>query len=485
MKRALFPLIMVLLAVCLHSALGEGAPTLQYNSKGDAVIALQERLAELGYYTFNITGVYQERTQRAVRSFQEVHGLPITGTADAALQALIMGPYAQPRPTPVPAPTPTPKPTPAPLDLRASFPGNLAYGSTGTDVLRVQTKLTELGFYGNEISGNYLGNTRNAVRNFQGHNGLVADGIVGEATWTLLFFDASTRTAHEPPKPTPAPTPVPYYIEVNVTTQVTTVYGLDEYGEYTDVVKRMICSTGTASDPTPLKTYVLNGATARWCYFPKWGTHAQYWTRMDASNAFHSVIYGEADPMALRTGSYTGLGKPASHGCIRLMVEDAKWIYQNCGKGTEVLVYEGPADEELTRSLAVPKLDYNVMLPVPTPAPTQPPQYSTEAQPPQPFGTLERGIAGEAVYWLQCRLKELGYYHGTITGGYYGGTVEAVKQFQRDNGLAVDGKAGRQTQTKLYEHVLSTPAPTSSPLPTIAPTRPPSSSPWFEVKKEP
>lgn len=77
--------------------------------------------------------------------------------------------------------------------------------------------------------------------------------------------------------------------------------------------------------------------------------------------------------MALKTGSYTGLGKRASHGCIRLMVDDAKWIYDNCGKGTEVVIYEGEEDEELTRSLKIPPLDRSVMMPEPTAAPTQPP----------------------------------------------------------------------------------------------------------------
>ncbi|MFR2150348.1 MAG: peptidoglycan-binding domain-containing protein [Christensenellales bacterium] len=42
---------------------------------------------------------------------------------------------------------------------------------------------------------------------------------------------------------------------------------------------------------------------------------------------------------------------------------------------------------------------------------------------------------------LQMRLTELGYYHGSITGGYYGGTIQAVKDFQSDYGLTVDGAA--------------------------------------------
>ena len=93
---------------------------------------------------------------------------------------------------------------------------------------------------------------------------------------------------------------------------------------------------------------------------------------------------------------------------------------------------------------------------------------------------------------LQMRLTELGYYHGSITGGYYGGTIQAVEDFQRDHGLNVDGAAGKQTQALLFSDAVDTatpaplfltpipvtaeptpeptPAPTTSPEPTAAPS---------------
>ena len=36
------------------------------------------------------------------------------------------------------------------------------------------------------------------------------------------------------------------------------------------------------------------------------------------------------------------------------------------------------------------------------------------------------------------KLKELGYYTGTVTGGYYSGTEKAVRAFQKDHGITVD-----------------------------------------------
>lgn len=366
--------------------------------------------------------------------------------------------------------------------MLADASGTLSYGSEGAEVVTLQERLAELGYYSDIVSGNFLDNTRAAVRAFQQQNGLTVDGVVGTDTWQTLFEDAEVADAFAAPRPQRTPAPAPYQVGVDVTNQVVTVYGLDERGQYGTIVKRMICSTGTERDPTPPGSYIINGATSRWCYFPKWGTHAQYWTRIDAYNAFHSVIYSQADTMALSTGSYTGLGKRASHGCIRLMVEDAKWIYDNVGKGTEVVVYEGFMDEELTKSLKIPELDTSVMLPYPTAGPTMEPIYNPTERIVMSAYTLEYGSEGEAVYWLQCRLSELGYYGGSITGGYYGGTVEAVKMFQRASGLVDDGKAGEVTQKLLYEGYLQpTAPPTVAPTPTTAPVE----AVWFEPDAEP
>mgnify|MGYP003369784632 CR=1 FL=1 len=55
------------------------------------------------------------------------------------------------------------------------------------------------------------------------------------------------------------------------------------------------------------------------------------------------------------------------------------------------------------------------------------------------------GSRGSEVTQIQTKLKRWGYYKGNIDGIYGSQTVEAVKYFQRKNGLAVDGIAGKQT----------------------------------------
>ena len=55
------------------------------------------------------------------------------------------------------------------------------------------------------------------------------------------------------------------------------------------------------------------------------------------------------------------------------------------------------------------------------------------------------GSRGEEVRTIQTKLKRWGYYNGSVDGIYGSQTVEAVKYFQRKNGLTVDGIAGPKT----------------------------------------
>ena len=56
--------------------------------------------------------------------------------------------------------------------------------------------------------------------------------------------------------------------------------------------------------------------------------------------------------------------------------------------------------------------------------------------------TYKKGSSGEMVTQIQTKLKNWGYYDGSVDGVYGSRTVEAVKQFQEKNGLTVDGICG-------------------------------------------
>lgn len=444
---------------------------LQYGSSGDDVKALQTRLTELKYYHGKISGNYLEGSTSAIGTFQEKNSLTKTGKADVKTQEQLFSPSAIAKDSDeYQGNLPLPGDEDIVItgdgetvnfeELNKDYSKKLQRGSKGSNVKEVQKRLTELGFFSGPISGNYMNQTIAAVKEFQTYNGLESDGVTGEVTWNALFNDSSVVDISATPRPTPIPTPVPYAMTVDVNNQVVSVYGLGEDGKHTRIVRQMIASTGKKATPSDVGDWVLDGRTARWCYFPAYGSHAQYWTRINSSIAFHSVIYNKVDTMALSVGSYNALGSRASHGCIRLLVSDAKWVYENIGKGTIVTITEDlPKDEELNKSLQPPALNRRNMLPKTTPEPTPTPAYTFGGSLPEITRNLKVGTEGDDVFWLQMTLKELGYYKGTVTGGFYSGTKQAVKDFQKENNIRNDGVAGSKTIERLYElaSTISTP----------------------------
>lgn len=59
------------------------------------------------------------------------------------------------------------------------------------------------------------------------------------------------------------------------------------------------------------------------------------------------------------------------------------------------------------------------------------------------------GSRGAGVSQIQTKLKNWGYYDGSVDGIYGSRTVSAVKYFQRKNGLVIDGIAGPATLAKM------------------------------------
>ncbi len=140
----------------------------------------------------------------------------------------------------------------------------------------------------------------------------------------------------------------PYYIKVNYGAQVVTIYSKDEQGNYSNAYKSMICSTGIHTPKSGV--YTIPG---RW----RWGllqgnVYGQYVTKITGNILFHSVPYQRQDPSTLEYWEYDKLGTDASLGCVRLRVQDAKWIYENCANGTKVEFYSSPNAGPLAKPLA-------------------------------------------------------------------------------------------------------------------------------------
>ena len=164
--------------------------TLRPGDKDEEVKLLQQRLKDLGYYTGNITGVYNTATTEAVKAFQKKSRLeqdgilgPITRTVLYGVNAI----YAVPTAIPVSTPTPTTTPiTPENVIV-------IRAGSMGEVVRRLQARLQELGYYTSRLDGVYLTDDIEAVRAFQSANGLKVDGKAGYETQTALYSDSAIR----------------------------------------------------------------------------------------------------------------------------------------------------------------------------------------------------------------------------------------------------------------------------------------------------
>lgn len=146
-----------------------------------------------------------------------------------------------------------------------------------------------------------------------------------------------------------------YRLEVNCDQNVVNVYEKDENGEYKNCVKVMLCSVGFA---TPMSgTYSLK-KYGGWEWKGLQGdVYGQYATQITGNILFHSVPYTEKyNNSSLEYWEYDKLGTPASLGCIRLTVKNAKWIYDNCAAGTKVYFYKdsnpGPLGKPSERKIS-------------------------------------------------------------------------------------------------------------------------------------
>lgn len=323
-------------------------PVMKMGDRGEEVKALQTRLNELGFLTGRADGIFGEKTEKAVVEFknhlnelareeteraqaeaeeetgeeavsQEAEDtLPpeITGEVDEITHELISGKGFD------------------------EYQGTLRLNARGAEVRRLQKKLRTLGYMTAGADGVYGRKTAQAVSDFQKRHKLTEDGIAGEKTQRTLFSESAKQQVKPEPTTKPQVRNGKYLLKVSTKDQRVYAYAWSEKDKaYTKLARTMVCSTGLADSPTPKGTYKSVGPVVEWGYFPKYEVWAQYLYRIKGPYLFHSVLYDEADESTVKWGSVNKLGSPASHGCIRLSVEDARWIYRKCAAGTTVTVY--------------------------------------------------------------------------------------------------------------------------------------------------
>lgn len=219
-------------------------------------------------------------------------------------------PSASPLSSPSASPWPSATPgTPSPSPSVETTPAALRRGDSGPEVLRLQNRLTELGYWLGAPDGMYGDATFHALTAFQKIAGLKRDGVAGPATIAALA--RATRPG--------ARSDSGSRIEVDLTRQVLLVVAKGRLQWVMDT------STGKVAGTTPKGHYPVyrqidgyHAAPLGVLYRPK------YFYQGVAVHGFPSV-----PPY------------PASHGCVRVTNATMDWLWSSGAMpiGTDVWVY--------------------------------------------------------------------------------------------------------------------------------------------------
>lgn len=442
------------------------------NDQGELVESIQVRLRELGYYTGETTGVYDKATRTAVIAFQKKNAIKADGVAGTETQKLLLGAGGL---SATATATPTPSPTPTAVPIYTAPSSTVKQGSTGDDAKLVQTRLKELGYYTGSVDGKFGSGSVKALKAFQEHNGLEADGVAGKGTYAVLFH-YSALAANATPTPTPSPTPAPATPTPTpppITRDNVVVVKLGVSGEAVSRLQQRLTELGyydatvdgvcKADDVAAIKAFQRkNGLTADGAA----GYDTQ--TKLFSTAALTStgaIAGGTVDAFTtLRKGMTGDAVKQLQERLIALgyLSGDADGNY---GRLTANAVYAFQKANNISRdAVAGPTtlaLLYSATAVSATPSPTPTPTSAT----------LRQGDASDAVKQLQQRLIALGYLSGSADGKFGVQTYRALLSFQQANGLSVDGIAGSKTLAKISSSsaVAANGQSTAAPTPTINP----------------
>lgn len=120
-------------------------------------------------------------------------------------------------------------------------------------------------------------------------------------------------------------------VEVDLSAQLVKVY------EDSRLIRLMICSTGAPSTPTPVGEFRIQGKGPM--FVTDYGVSARYYSAFNGDYLFHSILFDRTGKKLI-SRSVQMLGRPASHGCIRLNLFDARWLQEKVPRGTPVRIYK-------------------------------------------------------------------------------------------------------------------------------------------------
>ena len=134
------------------------------------------------------------------------------------------------------------------------------------------------------------------------------------------------------------PDPSTYKLIMDYHNQAVWVLAKDEFGDFTQLERVMICSSGGNGNWTPEGNYAMGEHKVRFGEFKSDNCFGQYWSQIYKRFYFHSLLYDQRSAATWTRTSYNNLGTPVSHGCVRLFVPDARWVYYNAAPGTQCII---------------------------------------------------------------------------------------------------------------------------------------------------
>ena len=345
----------------------QGKPKLKVGSASVAVFAAQRVLWVSGYLSQQPDGKFGKTTLSAAKAYMKAAKSKMTAFLKKKAANATPVPTELPRarqatstpeptaefevasdldmPVVVDEPLPTAKPTAKPaasfktngvitanwfefmLSGTMSYSKVLKKGDKGAAVKRMQKRLKALKYLGSYADGKFGTGTVRALKYFQYRNGLKQTGKLDVKTQKKLYSEDAKKSDEYVSA---------YKALVSRRKNKVWIYQWTGKG-YTKLAKTFKCTTGAKSTPTKKGTFQAVGqAGVRWWHME--GCWVQWCFIIDGGYFFHSLLYTHKGAKRPTYGSVYNLGRNASHGCVRLELKNAKWIYDHCEPGMTVVI---------------------------------------------------------------------------------------------------------------------------------------------------
>lgn len=397
---------------------------------------VQTKLKALGIYSGSITGNAGPKTVQAIKDFQRKYDLTVDGVAGPQTIAKIDAVYNDSGKTI--------------SSSSSSGSSGLKLGSTGSGVRDLQTDLTTLGYYWADITGNFGDKTEAAVKLFQKASGLTQDGVAGTKTLNAIASAIAKKGGSSSSSSASSSSSGALKLD-SQGSKVTQLqqdlkqlgyYYADitgNFGEKTEAAVKAFQKAYKLTDDGVAGTNTLNAIAAAvekagGSLSSSSGTSGM---KLGSTGSDVRALQQNLTTLGYYYGDITGHYGTMTQAAVAKF-QKARGLTQDGVAGSKTVEAIASAIKSSGGSVAGSSSSSGV------------------------GDSLREGDTGAAVNELQTMLKTLEYYYGEITGHFGSLTKKAVRSFQDDNDLTVDGIAGVNTINKLRSLTGTTSSSSSS-----------------------